>query len=97
MQKIAKIKNGKKYSRLFDIEQERIDEELKQKINESANNINEEENLNGKIEFDDDLLKHLNIFKNYLEDLSESLYSKNIDKEILIFLLIILNKILKMM
>ena len=87
----------KKYSRLFDIEQERIDEELKQKINESANNINEEENLNGKIEFDDDLLKHLNIFKNYLEDLSESLYSKNIDKEILIFLLIILNKILKMM
>ena len=67
-------------NRLFDIEQERIDEELKNKINENSNNINEEDNLNGKIEFDDDLLKHLNIFKNYLEDLSEILYSKNKEK-----------------
>ena len=67
-------------NKLFDIEQERIDEELKHKLNENENNNNDDDNEKEKIEFDENLLKHLNLFQNYLEELSESLYSKNKEK-----------------
>lgn len=62
-------------NKLFDFEQERIDEELKQRINKD-----DDDNLKGKIEFDGELIKHLNTFQNYLEELSETLYSKNKEK-----------------
>ena len=62
-------------NKLFDIEQEKVDEELKHKINNK-----DDDNLKGKFEFDRELLNHLNMFQNYLEELSEALYSKNKEK-----------------
>ena len=63
-------------NKLFDIEQEKIDEELKQSINNK-----DDDNLKGKYKFDRELLNHLNMFQNYLEELSEELYSKNKEKK----------------
>ena len=70
-------------NKLIDIEQEKLDEELKIKmVNMDINNIgsdlildDNDDNENSK--FDDEILKYINDFKRDIEGLKEIIYSKN--------------------
>ena len=77
-------------NKLLDIEQEKIDEELKNKISDNdLNNLgskimldddNDKEKI--KYEFDEDILKSINDIKIELEETMDTLYSKNKLKKI---------------